>query len=306
MKKRSPSAALETAPQASGARHLLSEIVAPDSPWEKVAAVAANIIEGINFDREGNLWVVDITGGKALKIVGGKTVAAFGEKHLRPNGARFHKDGRLFIADQLGELYFFNVSTGERTKILQSYGFEHMRGFSDLIFDNKGGLYITESYGSSAMNSSGRVFYLPPDKGAKLQLFQENMAFPNGIAVSADGNFVYIAEWAKNRIIAVPAVNGNIRWITYVFCRFEGGIGPDGLAVDAEGNVYAAHFHAGEIAVCDANGFSYGAIRLPASAGIRVSNLAFHEGYLYVTESLKNEIWRIKVKKSGLQPYGLQ
>ncbi|MER2047657.1 MAG: SMP-30/gluconolactonase/LRE family protein, partial [Solibacillus sp.] len=86
---------------------------------------------------------------------------------------------------------------------------------------------------------------------------------------------------------------------------FEGGIGPDGLAVDAEGNLYVAHFQAGEVVVVDANGFKYGTIRLPEDAGTFATNLAFHDGYLYVTESSKNEVWRIQVKKKGLQPYGL-
>nr|WP_313771817.1 SMP-30/gluconolactonase/LRE family protein [Neobacillus niacini] len=92
----------------------------------------------------------------------------------------------------------------------------------------------------------------------------------------------------------------------FVFGQFEGGIGPDGLAVDTEGNLYVAHFQAGEVVVLDANGFKYGTIRLPEDAGTFTTNLTFHNGYLYVTESLKNEVWRIKVKKKGLQPYGLQ
>ena len=50
----------------------------------------------------------------------------------------------------------------------------------------------------------------------------------------------------------------------------------------------------------DQNGFKYGAIKLPEDAGTFVTNLAFHDGYLYITESSKNEIWRIKVNKEGL------
>ena len=58
--------------------------------------------------------------------------------------------------------------------------------------------------------------------------------------------------------------------------------------------------------ILDASGFKYGTIRLPKDEGTFTTNLTFHNGYLYVTESSKNEVWRIEVKKEGLQPYGLQ
>jgi gluconolactonase len=160
--------------------------------------------------------------------------------------------------------------------------------------------------GSSATKPIGRVFYLPPNSKEPI-LFQEGIAYPNGIAISANGQRVYISEFATNRIISVPSKEAkDARETPFVFGQFEGGIGPDGLAVDKEGNLYVAHFQAGEIVVLDPSGFKYGTIRLPKDAETFTTNLTFHNGYLYVTESLKNEVWRIKVKKEGLQPYGLQ
>lgn len=122
--------------------------------------------------------------------------------------------------------------------------------------------------------------------------------------ISADGQRVYISEFDKNQVLSVTSVTAeNSPETPFVFARFEGGIGPDGLTVDTDGNLYVAHFQAGEIAVVDANGFKYGTIRLPKDAGTFATNLAFQNGYLYVTESSKNEIWRIKVKKKGLPLY---
>lgn len=254
------------------------------------------------------MWLVSPTTGKILKAEDeDEKATVVGGTYGSPNGAKFHKDGRLFVADKDGELYTFDTTTGKRTVILDSYDNSHLRGLNDLIFDKKGGIYFTEPYGSSATNPTGRVFYLPPGKDSKLQLFLGNIAYPNGIAVSANDQRVYIAEFNKNRIIAAPSVNAEDSPETpFVFAQFEGGIGPDGLAVDSEGNLYVAHFQAGQIVILDKNGFKYGKIRLPESSGSFVTNMAFHEGYLYVTESSKNEVWRIKVKKEGLQPFGLK
>ncbi|MBT2726810.1 SMP-30/gluconolactonase/LRE family protein [Bacillus sp. ISL-75] len=293
-----------TKPVPSKDRHSISEIVYPQSLWEKVVT-GSGFMEGINFDRNGEIWMVSPATGEIMKVEGSK-VSIVGEKYKVPVGAKFHKDGRLFIADGTGELYAYNTTTGQRTTIVNSYNGSSLKGLNDLVFDNAGGLYFTEPTGSSATKPTGRVFYLPPD-GSGLQLFQENIAYPNGIAISADGQRVYISEFGTNRIISVPSKNAkDQREVAFVFGQFEGGIGPDGLAVDTEGNLYVAHFQAGEIVVLDPSGFKYGTIRLPEGAGTFSTNLTFHDGYLYVTESSKNEVWRIKVKKNGLEPYGLQ
>jgi sugar lactone lactonase YvrE len=149
---------------------------------------------------------------------------------------------------------------------------------------------------------------MPPGRDARVRVFQDNLAFPNGIALSADGERVYIAEFNKNRIIAAPSVNAErMDDSPFVFCQFDGGgVGPDGLAVDAEGDLYVSCFQAGEIAVIDPNGVKYGAIRLPDIAGTLITSIAFHDKYLYVAEISKGEVWRIEVKHDGLKLYGLQ
>ncbi|MFJ7724764.1 SMP-30/gluconolactonase/LRE family protein [Neobacillus sp. NPDC097160] len=295
----------ETKPVPTKDRHSISEIVHPNAKWEKVTT-GSGFIEGINFDRNGQIWMVSPATGEIMKVENDQVKIVDKNTNKLPVGAMFHKDGRLFITDVTGELYAYNTTTGERTLIVNSYNGKPLNGLNDLVFDESGGLYFTEPMGSSATKPIGRVFYLPPGS-SEPQLFQENIAYPNGIAISGDGQRVYISDFATNRIISVPSKNAkDSREVAFVFGQFEGGIGPDGLAVDSEGNLYLAHFQAGEIAVLDASGFKYGTIRLPEDAGTFTTNLAFHDGYLYVTESSKNVVWRIKVKKEGLQPFGLQ
>src|SRR5690606_4841485 len=60
----------------------------------------STFLEGPSFDREGNLYVVDIPYGRLFRIspAGEWTVAA--DYGGWPNGTAIHKDGRIFIADQ--------------------------------------------------------------------------------------------------------------------------------------------------------------------------------------------------------------
>ncbi len=61
------------------------------------------------------------------------------------------------------------------------------------------------------------------------------------------------------------------------------------------------HFQAGEVIALDSNGFEIGTIRLPKEAGLLATNITFHDGYLYISESSKNEVWRIKVHKEAIK-----
>jgi gluconolactonase len=281
-------------------RHNLSDICAGDScQWEKVAK-CEGFIEGINFDSEGTLWLLAYLKGEILTVQNGKCVAV-GEASGAPNGAKIGPDGNLIIADRTGGIQSVNLKTGERTTRFSTFGVAQFRGLNDLSFAKNGGMYFTEPYGSDAINKVGRVYYVAPEKDAKPELFYEGLAFPNGVAVSADGQRVYVSEFAENRVISLPSKSTKNPFDTpFVFARMEGGVGPDGLTVDADGNLYAAHFFAGEIVIFDALGFPYGNIRLPVGSGLWTTNLALHDGYLYVTEAMQNIVWRLPVKTAPL------
>jgi gluconolactonase len=126
------------------------------------------------------------------------------------------------------------------------------------------------------------------------------MAFPNGIALSHDGAKIYVAEYAAKRILSIPSLTSTVpNDLPYVLAAtLSGGAGrPDGLTTDAQGNIYAASMDAGEVAVFDSYGRSLGAIGLPPEAGRKVTNVGFSNGFLYITEGDKSQMWRVKLRK---------
>ncbi len=59
--------------------------------WERYATVEG-FVEGPNFDKDGNLWVVGIASGGVMRVhEGGYEVV--GEQSGLPNGARIAPDG---------------------------------------------------------------------------------------------------------------------------------------------------------------------------------------------------------------------
>ena len=291
--------ALVTLGTESAERHSIDAICG-DCRVAKVAT-CGGFLEGATFDRAGSLWVVDLLSGNIVRVDDSGLCHVEANTGGAPNGAKFHRDGRLFVADKNRGVLAYDPAADTVTVIADTYRAERIRGTNDLVFDAAGGLYFTEPYGSSALDADGRVFYLPPGENAALTVLADGLAFPNGVALAPNGANVYVGEYARKRIVSLPAANStNAFDVAHVVAYTEGGVGPDGMALDADGNLYAAIFQGGEIRVIGADRFAYGSIVLPEGAGTFVTNLAFKDDYLYITEASLGEIWRVRVAKSGL------
>jgi len=263
-------------------------------------AECGGFLEGATVARDGTLWVVDLLSGNVLSVDGRGSCAARANTGGQPNGAKFHRDGRLFVADKLRGIVAVDPASGDVTPIVDMHRAERLRGTNDLVFDDEGGLYFTEPYGSGALNPNGRVFYLPAD-GSGLRVLEDSMAFPNGVVLSPDGNSVLVGEYARKRVVSIPSLGAADPFATtYVYGRTEGGIGPDGLAFDEHGNLYAAIFQGGAVQVFDPAGYALGRIPLPEGAGTFVTNLAFGGEWLYITEASEGVVWRVRMRVRGL------
>jgi gluconolactonase len=262
---------------------------------EKFAA-CGGFLEGVTVDSSNGLWAVDLLSGKVLSIADNGVCTERGNTKGQPNGAKFGPDGQLWIADKQRGLLRMNPQTGVVTSVVTSHRIEQLRGLNDLIFDAKGGVYFTEPYGSSALKPDGRLFYLPPGQNAKPVVVADNLAFPNGVVLANNGTAVWVGEYARKRIISVPAIGSTDDFeVPYVIANTVGGVGPDGMLLRADGVLFAANFRAGEIIAFDAVGKPMGSIKVPG--GLMTTNVAIRGEWLYVTEGSRGEIWRVKLLK---------
>jgi gluconolactonase len=82
----------------------------------------------------------------------------------------------------------------------------------------------------------------------------------------------------------------------------ECGLGPDGMAFGQDGNLYAAHWGKGVVAVIDPDGKVVA--ELPVG-GLNPTNVAFWGSSLYVTEVENGQVVRLDIGVEGQVLYGL-
>lgn len=254
-------------------------------------------LEGPAFDRDGNMWMVSIQSGEIHKVTPDGVCTTAANTGGEPQGMKALPDGTMIGSDRKIGLFRLDPATAKVERITNNYFVQNFAGLNDLVVDSLGGVYVTDPYGSSILHPSGRVYYLPAGEKKVLKVM-DDLAFPNGIGLSPDGKVLYVTEFSAKRVIAASVVQPGVvsPELIHVVANLSGGAGPDGMTVDRKGTMYVAQYNARAIFVINAENTVLGTITLPPEAGPGTTNVALHEGSLYITEARRNEVWRVKLK----------
>jgi gluconolactonase len=260
----------------------------------KLVVSGQNFPEGPNFDAAGNLYVCNRWDGFIARVTPDGCSSLFVATGGKPNGARFHRNGQLFIAD-IGRCEILAAAPdGSIDVIVGNYQGSSLLGPNDLIFDRDGILYFTDP-GLGNPNTRGRVFRWTPDR--ELTLLADNLLYPNGLALSPHEDSLVVAPTGSNNVLRFRLRSDGSLGPAEVMAQFEGGQGPDGIAFDVEGNLYVTHRGTGSVIVLDPSGSILA--RLPVGGSLP-SNVAFWEDSLYVTEDETASVYRLDVGVRGL------
>jgi gluconolactonase len=264
-----------------------------------VFATGFKFPEGPAFDRNGNLFVVDVETGDISKISPEGRIKTFLNTGGSPNGAKFHANGDLYVADRQKGIIAISADGKMRVIVDHDQG-KKFYGPNDLIFDSRGNLYFTDPHGSSAENPFGRVYRFSPS--GELTCLASGLAFPNGLVLSQDERFLFVANTRKNRVLRYVMDPPPFR--SYIFSQLSGGWGPDGMAFDVVGNLYVAHYGGGDVVILNPKGELIE--RVPVGGG-HPTNVAFggpDRKTVYVTEVATGSIYRFDADHPGLPLYG--
>ncbi len=269
-----------------------------------------NYCEGVVFDADGRGYISH-----------GKVIVQFaldGENKVwaetgAPNGHKILADGTHLVCDASQHAVLHLSADGKPLPhASSSCDGAPLRGPNDLTLDTpNGGFYFSDPGGSSDVEPIGTVHYV--DSAGKTHLIDSGLAFPNGIVLAPDGKKLYLAESKKNRVLAYEVLSPGKLGVRKVFADLPtkdtaaGQIDnqPDGMCLDAEGNLYVAHYGMKQVQVLDPRGKL---IRRYGGGNVTTSNVAFggpNREQLFVTGGLGAEaggggVFRLDLRVPGL------
>lgn len=225
-------------------------------------------IEGPNFDKAGNLYVVnfikDGTIGKiSTKDGSGEVFVTLPEGSIA-NSIQFTSGGSMLLADFKGH----NVlKVDMKTRRVSVYA--HSDRFNqpnDLCINRKDQVFASDP---DWKNSTGQLWRV--DKDGKTTLLAEGMGTTNGIELSPDEKTLYVNESVQRKVWKFDVdAEGNIS-NKRLFAQFPDH-GFDGMKCDKAGNLYLTRYGKGTIVVLSPDGKQ---LREIALKGKSCSNLVF-------------------------------
>lgn len=284
------------------------------SYWAEVqfgGASTPTFLEGPSFDREGNLWVVDIPWGRLLKITPSGQVSVGAEYDGEPNGLKFHKNGRAYICDHKNGIMAFDPKTGVVEPFLERSSLERFKATNDLVFASNGDMYFTDQGQTSLADPTGRLYRLRAADG-RLELLLSNIPSPNGLVLNKAENVLFLAVTRANAIWKITLLAGGEIAKVGTYIQMSGGNGPDGLAIDEDDNLAVCHVGFGAVWLFSAKGEPLLRIDAPAVngvCGLMTTNCAYGglgNKTLYITESKTGTVLSAPMPVAGRAMYSHQ
>lgn len=271
------------------------------SHWADVnqgGRLADSFLEGPVFDAQGNLYVTDIPFGRVFRIDPQGEWDLVAQWDGEPNGMKFLNAGQLLVTDYKNGLVVLDVQSGQVRPYLERRNSERFKGVNDLVFDSKGNLYFTDQGQTGLHDPTGRVYRLAPD--GRLDMLLSNVPSPNGIVLSNDERFLFVAATRGNCVWRMPLLaDGSVSKAGQFFTSY-GPSGPDGLAMDERGRLLVANPGLAYVWVLGPRAEPEEVLTGPADASI--TNLAFggvERKTLFCTDSTHGSVLCIKMGVSG-------
>jgi sugar lactone lactonase YvrE len=190
---------------------------------------------------DGRLWFADWGRGEIIAVDrDGRAevvVRVPGEGGFAPSCIDWLPDGRLLLVSGSGRALLRQEPDGSlvtHADLSEVYGDDH---WNDIAADGRGNVYVN-NIGFAFPGGEfvpGIVAVVTPDGSARL--VADGLAFPNGMAVTADGSTLIVAESYGGRLTAFDIAADGALSNRRIWADLNGAA-PDGICLDAEGAVW--------------------------------------------------------------------
>lgn len=212
--------------------------------------------EGPAVDRDGNCFFTSLSGGNIYRLSPDRKLTVWAKSKC-PNGQIILSNNDHLICDSLLKTIARYDSNGrfKRNELRHTCAGAKIFSPNDLIADGTVGIYFTDS-----VRATGIVGFVA-DNGKEI-VVAGSLDYPNGIALSKDGMYLFVAESYQNRIIRFRIKSPGIVEKKYeIFADLPAHSSkdpaknlPDGIKVDANDNLWIAHYGMGCVHVVSPTG----------------------------------------------------
>ena len=254
------------------------------------------------FDAQGVLWA----GGEAGQVYridlrgNVQTICTLGTFN---GGVAFSPTDDLFVCNPAqGVVRVWRDGT---SNVFASHVGEHKILCANFaLFDRAGNLYVTDSGQWKKRNG----FLIRIDPAGHAEIVGGPFGYANGLALSADQRTLFMVESDTDRILRFNISQHGAVGEAKVFAENVGRL-PDGLALDALGNLYAACYASDEIWRFKPSGerallaWDHFAILLSRPTNLAFGGENFDE--IFVANLGRQSITRAKIDQVGQKPTNL-
>ncbi len=272
--------------------------MSPEVPIEQFEVFATGIDhpECVAFDSRGNLWAGGES-GQIYCVSPDRQVALVTTMGGFCAGLAFSPADELFVCNSqhgivrvepTGEFSVFASHAGSHKLICPNFG----------VFDTEGNYYVTDS-GNWQERNGWVLRFTPNGRG---QIVAGPFGYTNGLALSADQRFLFMVESDSDSVFRFPVQADGSLGAHEVYAT-DCGRFPDGLALDAAGNLYVSCYASDEIwrisPQREKSLFAWDrwAIKLGSPTNLAFGGPGFDE--LYVANLARTTISRARVGRQG-------
>ena len=197
-------------------------------------------------DRQQGTVFVGLESGEVVKAEAAAVLKFVNHAKLpeaRLAGLTHDASGALIAADTANQVLLKIDAKGRSETYVGDYESKSLLGPQAVVVNpDNGQVFFTDSGlpGETGLHRPKGSLFATNELGQLVALSFQNLAYPSSVALSPNGDEVFVAEKAANRILRFVKVAGRV-WEGTVFAQLAGGTGPVAVAVTNTRRVIVAH-----------------------------------------------------------------
>lgn len=217
-----------------------------NSPIMRVLAANIDHPEGVAWDPTLERVVFGTEGGSLLALsLSDGTISLLGETGGFLLGVVLDGAGAIYACDMTnGCVHRWDPMTGHLRRFSKESKDDPMRVPNFAVVGSRGHLWVSDS--GSCWDAKDGTIWLIDRGGNATRATNEQLAFPNGMAVSPDGSFLLCLETFPPRLVKFPILSSGYLGPLQEIAQLPGTV-PDGLVVTSTGDLLIACYRPDQI-----------------------------------------------------------